>query len=164
MKSFGRRTRIDQYSLDGQFIRSWSSIKEAANSFGFTAQTISNCLRSKISSAHGYKWKYFVAEDLENEIWKAYKDTNYLISNMGRVRTKTGKVSDTKTRKCGYRRIRLTKQSIAVHRMVAEMFVPNPENKPYVNHINGIKDDNRSENLEWVTHRENMIHAETLYQ
>ena len=63
----------------------------------------------------------------------------------------------------GYHAVSLSKrgntQSKFVHRLIAENFIANPNNKKFINHINGNKLDNRKENLEWFTHSENMLHA-----
>lgn len=54
----------------------------------------------------------------------------------------------------GYMSVKFNKKNLAVHRLVAETFIPNPENKPTVDHINRVRDDNRVENLRWATHTE----------
>lgn len=160
MKSYGRRMAIDQYSLDGIYLKSFASIQEAASSVGFTVQTISNCLRGKRKQAHGFKWIYKVDLDLPGEVFLQYEQ--YMISNFGRIRTPSGKIAKIKPNN-GYIRMRLKTGTVAVHRLVATLFVENPDFKPHVNHINGIKHDNHAGNLEWVTHQENMIHAELLH-
>lgn len=98
------------------------------------------------------------------EIWKdiiGYSN-DYQISTLGNIRNKFGKIMKQRINKhrSNYKLIRFYGAApfLKVHRLVAKTFIPNPLNKPQVNHINGIKSDNRIENLEWVTAKENTIH------
>lgn len=101
------------------------------------------------------------------EEWIPIKDyENYMISNLGRVKNlnykRTGRERMLKLNKDknGYLIVSLIKnkkrKTFLIHRLVAKAFIPNPENKPCVDHINTIKTDNRVENLRWVTCEENM--------
>jgi hypothetical protein len=117
-----------------------------------------------------------------NEVWKDVKgyEGYYRVSNFGSVKSVDriifvvdgkrrynkrlkGKILHQLKHGSGYRNVTLVsngiERTVYVHRLVAEAFIPNVLNKPMVNHINSIKSDNKSENLEWCTNAENIQYA-----
>lgn len=94
-------------------------------------------------------------------MWRKIENhSNYSISDDGRVRNdKTGRILKPVPTKNGYLRVGLDKQLCRIHVLVAKEFIPNPDNLPQVNHIDGNKANNNVCNLEWITPSENIKHA-----
>jgi hypothetical protein len=128
---------------------------------------VSNAIRGVYKSSFGFIWEVESQLSHENEIWKEIKIENfecenYYISNLGRFKnSKRIIMKDYKPHHSGYIYVRVNKKKFSLHRLVSLMFIPNPENKPFVNHIDGNKVNNCLDNLEWVTCAENNKHNYT---
>lgn len=104
-----------------------------------------------------------MSSSFNKEEWKTIVGhSNYQISNFGRVKSLvTSKEKILKTQlhsKKGYEVITLNNITTSIHRLVAIHFIPNPENKPEVNHKDKVRNNNHVSNLEWCTHLENSWH------
>lgn len=108
-------------------------------------------------------------ERKENELWfpvKGYEGL-YEINEASEIRSLNKKnyvkIMPQRIDRAGYWSVRLSKKNkdatVYVHRLLGFAFIDNPLNKPFINHIDGNKLNNNINNLEWVTHSENMLHA-----
>lgn len=110
---------------------------------------------------------------MKKEIWKEIRNyPNYQVSNLGRVKSLRRNLRGGSTRnqeiilkprktRLGYLLVAIynpTRKDVSIHRLVGKSFVNNPYNKPDINHIDGVKSNNNSTNLEWVTKSENLKH------
>lgn len=161
---------VEQFTLEGNLIKSHESVSLAAKELGLSQANISSVCSGKTKTCGGYIWKFKKQEPEKNQedFWKAWitldQFPEYCIS-------KDGQVFSKKTRKLlksysngGYASIKITNRGgyakgMSVHRLVALAYLPNPNNLPVVNHLNCIKTDNRVENLEWASFSDNLKHS-----
>lgn len=148
----------------GRCIAHFASLKEAALEIVGCEEAfknISNCARGESKSAYGYFWKYDSAPEIENEVWKSV-DGRYQISNLGRIKNGS-RVLRPSVDNHGYYALSIRhKEKVyrrSIHILVAQQFHDNPLTLPVVNHKDGDKLNNRADNLEWTTHKQNINHA-----
>jgi len=142
----------------------WVVSQGLSNKIENVRSSISCAVNKVYKSSFGLKWEKEEQESLEKEEWREIKINNdvkegYYISSLERFKNKKGIImSNYKPHHSGYIYVRVNIQKYAQHRLVALMFLSNVENKPFVNHIDGNKTNNKVDNLEWVTCSENNSH------
>lgn len=160
------RKRITQYDLNGVEMRTWDSIREAAEAIGCNPNLISAACCGFQKTSAGCKWAFTPAASIEGEDWRSITGENgwtISVSSKGRIRTKTGRTTYGTKHCSGYCITRIGKKQVKVHQLVIRAFGPErPTPKHVVNHIDGARDNNDISNLEWTTPSENMKHARAL--
>jgi len=166
-------------SLDGQKLELYQAGSDAVqwllDNKGIKCQwkNISRVCQNKRNTAYGFKWIYDTSDEniFENEIWKDIPkelvkgSSNYKISDKGRIKNPKGRILKGYVNN-GYKIVGIgckRGKSYRVHRLVAQVFLPNFYNKPLVNHKDHNKANCKLYNLEWVTSSENMIAAVNHY-
>ncbi len=131
-----------------------------------TGKNATKNTRYERKTAYGFKWEYdLINENIYNdEIWKEIPQelvsfNGYMVSSYGRVKNNKGRITNGYSKENDYLVVNINSKGYFIHRLVAYVFIPNPENKPIVNHIDGNKQNPKLDNLEWVTYTENSNHA-----
>jgi hypothetical protein len=161
--------KIHQYSLNNKFIKEWNSFSEIRNELSICTDNIMKCCLGKRDSSNGFIWKncniitylkdFVVVNTQDNN-----KFSNYKINKNGIIINKHNMILKFQLL-VGYYKISLInderkKINFFVHRLIALTFLKNPNNHAIINHKDKNKMNNKIENLEWVTHTQNITHSQ----
>jgi hypothetical protein len=120
-------------------------------------KNLRSAIVKKQSKRYKFFWTYEASTEIQNELWKVVG--NVQVSNKGRVKKKDGSITYG-TDSHGYKCVTIQGKCVKIHQLVAILFIPNPNNLPIVNHLDGNKTNNDVSNLVWSTHAENVQHAQ----
>lgn len=163
-----RVTKIDVET--GEDLETYQSLKIASEKTNIGDSDIVRCCKNSKNTAGGFKWKYTdinpneTDEVIDLTDYKQIKDfPNYYLNKEGKLYSVPyKKFLKYQLNNDGYPHVQVTnkgkKKDYLVHRLVAEVFIDNPDNKPQVNHKDMNKNNYHVDNLEWTTGSENMIH------
>lgn len=139
-------------------IKMYNSLREAVKDIGGTPSNVSKAATQGVIR-YGYRWEYMPDPDLEGEVWCSLRDARFEginVSNLGRVRNKTGNRSYGHKSKAGYHTIGIGGKVHKVHRLVCMAFHGAPPSDMHVtvDHIDKDRGNNRASNLRWASTQE----------
>ena len=155
-----RKSRaVVQCTMGGEFVKRWNRISDIPQAKNGKANIIAVC-RGRLKSAYGFVWRY-EEDKINGEIWKPIitNGKRLAVSSEGRVRLTSGKVTRGYWHN-GYRIVNVYGKSVFVHRLVCAAFhsIESPDGL-VVNHKDFDKNNNREDNLEWISQQANCVHG-----
>ena len=156
-KSGNKSRSVVQYDLSGNFVKKWDRIKDIP----YGRSNIISVCNGRLKQAYSYIWKYF-EEKIAGEQWNRtiFNSKAIEVSNMGRVKLHSGKITYGSVIENGYNIVNIGGKSIFVHRLVLSSFRKIKGWKKYtVNHKDYDKTNNKLNNLEWMTQKDNNSHS-----
>lgn len=147
-----------QYTMKGEFIEEFSSVREAADETGGSYTGIAKACKGTSLSSGGFKWKYVEEKEVvDASNWKIIESfPNYKISKDGQIYSINKDIIMLSHEHNGSLSIKLSGKMCKISRLVALTYIPNPENLPNVSHKNGNKHDNNVKNLFWSSNSQSL--------